>query len=405
MKIGTALTRNTTKAVLLGSGELGKEIAISLQRYGVEVIAVDRYPNAPAHPLAHKAYVIDMTDATALKHLIATEKPDFIIPEIEAIATDALADIEAQGDCMVIPNAKAVQLTMNREGIRNLAAEKLGLPTSAYAFVTEFDQLKAMIDQNIGYPCFIKPTMSSSGKGQSLVKNSQELAAAWTIAKQQGRVATGKVIVEACIKFDFEITLLTVRAFNHQGKIETYFCEPIGHRQEQGDYRESWQPQAMTKNALKTAQQIAKAITDEIGGLGVFGVELFVKSDQVWFSEVSPRPHDTGMVTMVTQRQNEFDLHVRAILGLPISTQLQTPGASAVILSGINRKAIRYDGLANALRIPNTEVRLFGKPEAFVSRRMGVAMSFAPNTDAARVQALNAAQAINIITDEEKNHA
>jgi len=397
MKLGTALTPNATKALLLGSGELGKEITISLQRYGVEVIAVDRYANAPAHQVAHRAHVIDMTNADAVKKLIAKEKPDFIIPEIEAIATDALAEIEAQGQCTIVPNARAVQLTMNREGIRTLAAEKLALPTSAYAFATEFSELRMAIDQGIGYPCFIKPTMSSSGKGQSMVNNENELAMAWEIAKQGGRAATGKVIVEAKIDFDFEITLLTVRALNSQGAIETHFCEPIGHRQEDGDYRESWQPQAMSDQAIKNSQEIAQKVTDEIGGLGVFGVELFIQADNVWFSEVSPRPHDTGMVTILTQRQSEFDLHPRAILGLPVSTHMQQPGASAVILGGIDSQSVVYEGLDKALSIPETEVRLFGKPEAFISRRMGVAISLANHSDDAKINAIKTAKLIKII--------
>ena len=397
MKLGTALTSNATKALLLGSGELGKEITISLQRYGVEVIAVDRYANAPAHQVAHRAHVIDMTNVDAVKKLISKEKPDFIIPEIEAIATDALAEIEAQGQCTVVPNARAVQLTMNREGIRTLAAEKLAIPTSAYAFATEFSELKTAIDQGIGYPCFIKPTMSSSGKGQSMVNNENELENAWKVAKQGGRAATGKVIVEAKIDFDFEITLLTVRALNSQGDIETHFCEPIGHRQEDGDYRESWQPQVMSEQAIKNSQEIAQKVTDEIGGLGVFGVELFIQADHVWFSEVSPRPHDTGMVTLLTQRQSEFDLHARAILGLPISTDMQKSGASAVILGGIDSQSVVYEGLDKALSIPETEVRLFGKPEAFVSRRMGVAISLANNSHNAKINAIKAAKLIKII--------
>lgn len=396
MKIGTPLTNTATKALLLGSGELGKEVAISLQRYGVEVIAVDRYPNAPAHQVAHRSYVIDMTDAVAVKTLIGKEKPDFVIPEIEAIATEALAEIEAAGSCTIVPNARAVQLTMNREGIRTLAAEQLGLPTSKYAFATSFEQLKTAVDNGIGYPCFVKPTMSSSGKGQSRVKNATELEAAWQYANEAGRAATGKVIVEAGIDFDFEITLLTVRALNSNGEIETHFCAPIGHRQEDGDYRESWQPQEMTGAALKLAQEIANKVTGEIGGLGLFGVELFIKGDLVWFSEVSPRPHDTGMVTMVTQRQTEFDLHVRAILGLPVSTELQSFGASAVILGGIDSKAVVYAGLEKALAIPETEIRLFAKPEAFVSRRMGVALSAAETVTEARTNALKAAGLIKI---------
>jgi phosphoribosylglycinamide formyltransferase 2 len=396
MKIGTPLTSTATKALLLGSGELGKEVAISLQRYGVEVIAVDRYANAPAHQVAHRSYVIDMTDAVAVKKLIAAEQPDFVIPEIEAIATEALLEIEAAGGCTIVPNARAIQLTMNREGIRTLAVEQLGLPTSSYAFATDFAQLKAAVENGIGYPCFVKPTMSSSGKGQSIVKSSAELEDAWKYANEAGRAATGKVIVEGAIEFDFEITLLTVRALNDKGEVETHFCAPIGHRQENGDYRESWQPQAMTGAALKSAQDVAHKITAEIGGLGLFGVELFVRGDQVWFSEVSPRPHDTGMVTMVTQRQTEFDLHVRAILGLPVSTAMQSLGASAVILGGIDKKAVIYSGIDKALAVPETEVRLFAKPESFVSRRMGVVLSVADEVTTARANALKAASLIKI---------
>jgi phosphoribosylglycinamide formyltransferase 2 len=396
MTIGTALSPNATKALLLGSGELGKELTIALQRYGVEVIAVDRYANAPAHHVAHRSHVIDMTDGEAVKKLVALEKPDYIIPEIEAIATATLAEIEAQGLCTVVPNARAIQLTMNREGIRTLVAEKLKLPTSGYAFAESFEELKAAVDNGIGYPCFIKPTMSSSGKGQSMVKTPDELQTAWDYAKASGRVDTGKVIVEAKIDFDYEITLLTVRALNAQGEITTYFCDPIGHRQEHGDYRESWQPQAMTAAALALSQDIAAKVTTEIGGMGIFGVELFIKDDKVWFSEVSPRPHDTGMVTMVTQAQNEFELHARAILGLPVSTTLQKIGASAVILGGINAKAVVYDGLAQALSVPDSEVRLFGKPEAFIRRRMGVALANAENTDEARAKAATIASLIVI---------
>ena len=394
MTIGTALSSGATRALLLGSGELGKEVAISLQRYGVEVIAVDRYENAPAHQVAHRSYAIDMTDSEAVKKLIALEKPHFIIPEIEAIATQALAEIEAEGLSTVVPNARAIQLTMNREGIRTLVAEKLNLPTSAYAFADSFGELQAAVNGGIGYPCFIKPTMSSSGKGQSMVKSADQLQAAWDYAKSSGRVDTGKVIVEAKIDFDFEITLLTVRAYDAHCEIQTYFCDPIGHVQENGDYRESWQPQVMTDAALKLSQEIATKVTQEIGGLGLFGVELFIKGDQVWFSEVSPRPHDTGMVTMVTQRQNEFELHARAILGLPVNTQLHQAGASAVILGGIDAVGVVYDGLATALADPDTEVRLFGKPEAFVHRRMGVALATAEDTQEARKKALKAASAI-----------
>lgn len=398
MKLGTAMSPCATRALLLGSGELGKELTIALQRYGVEVIAVDRYANAPAHPVAHRSHVIDMTDGNALKELIIKERPNFIIPEIEAIATSALADIEAEGWATVVPTARAVQLTMNREGIRLLAAEELGVPTSAYAFAASFDQLQQAVDAGIGYPCFVKPTMSSSGKGQSMVKNQGELRQAWDTAKSSGRVDTGKVIVEAKIDFDFEITLLTVRALNAQGEVETYFCDPIGHRQEHGDYRESWQPQAMSAQALASAQAIADKICTALGGRGLFGVELFVKGDQVWFSEVSPRPHDTGMVTMATQHQNEFELHARAILGLPVNTRLQTPGASAVILGGLDAKGVVYSGLAKALAIPDSEIRLFGKPEAFVHRRMGVALAVAENVETARGNAVQAAHLIVIKT-------
>ena len=394
MTIGTALTANATRALLLGSGELGKELAISLQRYGVEVIAVDRYQNAPAHQVAHRSYVIDMTDTVAVKKLIAMEQPHFIIPEIEAIATQALAEIEAEGLCTVVPNARAIQLTMNREGIRTLVAEQLNIPTSKYAFAQSFDELQAAVDKGIGYPCFIKPTMSSSGKGQSMVKSADQLRAAWDYAKSSGRVDTGKVIVEAKIDFDFEITLLTIRALNEKGEVQTSFCAPIGHVQENGDYRESWQPQAMTDASLNLSKEIAFKVTDEIGGLGLFGVELFIKGDAVWFSEVSPRPHDTGMVTMVTQRQNEFELHARAILGLPVNAQLHNEGASAVILGGVNATGVRYDGLAEALTVPDTEVRLFGKPEAFVNRRMGVALATAENVIEARHKALKAADLV-----------
>ncbi|WP_333874132.1 formate-dependent phosphoribosylglycinamide formyltransferase [Methylobacter sp.] len=399
MKIGTALSNSATKALLLGSGELGKELAIALQRYGVEVIAVDRYPNAPAQHVAHRSHVIDMTDTEAVKKLIALEQPDFIIPEIEAIATQALLDIEAEGRCIVVPNARAIQLTMNREGIRTLAAEQLKIPTSDYAFAQSFDELQAAVDGWIGYPCFIKPTMSSSGKGQSMVKSADGLKAAWDYAKSSGRVDTGKVIVEAKIDFDFEITLLTVRTLNQHGEAETHFCAPIGHVQESGDYRESWQPQVMSSAAIKASQDIAFKITNEIGGLGLFGVELFIKGDTVWFSEVSPRPHDTGMVTMVTQKQNEFELHARAILGLPVDTGMQNTGASAVILGGVDAEGVTYQGLDKALSVPTSEIRLFGKPEAFTHRRMGVALATAETVDEARNRAVKAASMIVIKPD------
>lgn len=396
MMIGTPNGANATKAMLLGSGELGKEIAIALQRFGVEVIAVDRYANAPAMQVAHRSHVIDMTDAAAVKALVACERPQFIVPELEAIATAALAEIEAAGQTTVVPNAKAIQLTMNREGIRQLAAEALGLPTSPYAFAETFEQLQAAVDAGIGYPCFIKPTMSSSGKGQSMVKSAEQLRAAWDYAKSAGRTDTGKVIVEGKIDFEFEITLLTVRALDAEGRVQTCFCEPIGHRQENGDYRESWQPQAMSDKALALSRQIAGKVTDALGGLGLFGVELFVAGDSVWFSEVSPRPHDTGMVTMASQRQSEFDLHARAILGLPVDTALDKVAASSVILGGIDARNVSYQGLPQALAVPGSEIRLFGKPEAFVSRRMGVALAIAETADMAKARAIEASGLIKI---------
>ncbi|WP_305907485.1 formate-dependent phosphoribosylglycinamide formyltransferase [Methylomarinum sp. Ch1-1] len=395
MKLGTALTENATKALLLGSGELGKEIAIALQRYGVEVIAVDRYQGAPAQHVAHRSYAIDMTDAEAVKQLIIAEKPDYIIPEIEALSTEALKEVESEGLATVVPNARAIALTMNREGIRTLAAEQVGVPTSSYAFAESFAELKDAA-AHTGYPCFIKPTMSSSGKGQSMVESADQLEEAWAYAKSGGRTDTGKVIVEGKVDFDFEITLLTVRAMNGQGEVVTHFCEPIGHRQEQGDYRESWQPQAMSVEAGRAAKEIANKITDAIGGLGLFGVELFVKGDSVWFSEVSPRPHDTGMVTMITQRQSEFDLHVRAILGLPVSSRLSNPGASAVILGGVDGRGVVYQGLDQALAIPETEIRLFAKPEAFVKRRMGVALAADEDISKAREKAVKAAGLVTV---------
>lgn len=394
MRIGTPLSSSATRALLLGSGELGKEIAISLQRYGVEVIAVDRYANAPAHHVAQRHYVIDMTDASAVNALIANEQPHFVIPELEAIATDALAEIERNTDTVIVPNARAIQLTMNREGIRVLVAETLKLPTSRYAFASSLEDLRNAINKDIGYPCFVKPTMSSSGKGQSMLKSEADLEAAWNYAKSAGRVDTGRVIVESKVDFDFEITLLTVRAKNAQGEVETHFCAPVGHRQEHGDYRESWQPQPMSQVALERSQAIAKAVTDNIGGLGLFGVELFIQGDEVWFSEVSPRPHDTGMVTMLTQQQNEFELHARAILGLPVSTTLRAPGASAVILGGIDAKQVVYEGLEQALADPDVSIRLFGKPEAFSHRRMGVALATADTIEAAKEKVCHAASKI-----------
>jgi len=394
MKIGTPLSPNATRVMLLGSGELGKEVIIALQRLGVEVIAVDRYANAPGHQVAHRAYVIDMTDAAALKALVEKERPHLIVPEIEALNTNALADIEQAGVSRVIPTVRAVQLTMNREGIRRLAAEELGLPTSPYAFADSQQALQDAIDGGIGYPCFIKPTMSSSGKGQSRITDASQVAQAWEYAATGGRVNQGVVIVEGQIDFDYEITMLTVRAKNADGDIETHFCEPIGHVQEKGDYVESWQPQAMTKNALAEAQRIAKAVTDNLGGLGLFGVELFVNGDKVWFSEVSPRPHDTGMVTMASQRFNEFELHARAILGLPVNVALRNPGASAVIYGGVETINLEFDGLEKALAVPESDIRLFGKPESFVRRRMGVALANGTDVDEARQRAKLAASLV-----------
>jgi len=388
--IGTPLSANATKVMLLGSGELGKEVIIALQRLGVEVIAVDRYQDAPGHQVAHHAYAIDMTDAAALKALVSQVKPHYIVPEIEALNTQALAEIEATG-VTVVPTVRAVQLTMNREGIRRLAAEELGLPTSPYAFARSEAELQAAIDAGIGYPCFIKPTMSSSGKGQSRITQVSEVKTAWEYAASGGRVNQGVVIVEGQIDFDYEITLLTVRAKNVVGEIETHFCAPIGHVQKQGDYVESWQPQAMHPQALINAQHVAKKVTDALGGQGLFGVELFVKGEQVWFSEVSPRPHDTGMVTMCTQRLNEFELHARAILGLPVDVAQREAGASAVIYGGADAQALEYHGLEAAMSVPNSEIRLFGKPESFVRRRMGVALATAGDTESARTLAKQAA--------------
>lgn len=387
MKIGTPLSKTATRVMLLGSGELGKEVIIALQRLGVEVIAVDRYANAPGHQVAHRAYVIDMADGAALRALVEKERPHLVVPEIEAIATDTLAEIERDGLAKVIPTARAVQLTMNREGIRRLAAEELGLPTSTYAFAESLDELTAAIEGGVGYPCIIKPVMSSSGKGQSLVQNAEALADAWAYAKSGGRVDRGRVIVESLVRFDYEITLLTVRAIGVSGEVETSFCAPVGHIQKQGDYVESWQPQPMSEAALARSQEIARAVTGRLGGCGLFGVELFIAGDNVWFSEVSPRPHDTGMVTLVTQWQNEFELHARAILGLPVDTALRNPGASAVIYGGMDNKGIAFSGLEQALAVPGSELRLFGKPEAFRRRRMGVALARGETIEQARERA------------------
>ena len=391
MRIGTPLSPSATRVMLLGSGELGKELAIELQRYGVEVIAVDRYADAPAQQVAHRAHVIAMTDAAALRALIEKERPHIVIPEIEAIATAELAKIEAEGLAEVIPTARATQLTMNREGIRRLAAEELGLPVSPYAFASSAAELKAAIDGGIGFPCFVKPVMSSSGKGQSLLEAPGGVQKAWDHAMAAGRVEAPRVIVEGMVDFDYEITLLTVRARGQGGGIETQFCAPVGHRQVKGDYVESWQPQAMSEKALRASREIARKVTEALGGRGIFGVELFVKDDKVCFSEVSPRPHDTGLVTLVTQYQSEFALHARAVLGLPVSVEMVSPGASAVIYGGCDAKGIAFEGLDQALALPGTEVRLFGKPEAFAKRRMGVALARAATADEARVRAKQAA--------------
>jgi phosphoribosylglycinamide formyltransferase 2 len=380
--------------MLLGAGELGKEVIIALQRLGVEVIAVDRYPNAPGMQVAHRSHVISMTDATALRALIEAERPHLVVPEIEAIATAVLADIEREGIAEVIPTARAAQLTMNREGIRRLAAEELGLPTSRYAFANSLAELQAAIDNGIGYPCVVKPVMSSSGKGQSVLRGPQDVQTAWNYALESGRVKEARVIVEAFVDFEYEITLLTVRAICTAGQVETYFCEPIGHIQVSGDYVESWQPQAMSPPALQRARDVAQKVTTALGGRGIFGVELFVKGDEVWFSEVSPRPHDTGLVTLASQRLSEFELHARAILGLPVDTSLRRPAASAVIYGSLAEQGIAFEGVAHALAVPESDLRLFGKPESFVKRRMGVAVANADSTDEARARAKLAASRV-----------
>ena len=394
MKIGTPLSKSATRVMLLGSGELGKEVIISLQRLGVEVIAVDRYENAPGHQLAHRAYVLDMTDGAALKALVKKEKPHLIVPEIEAIATDMLAEIEAEQLAQVIPTAHATQLTMNREGIRRLAAEELDIPTSSYAFAESLQEMQQAIDEDIGYPCIIKPVMSSSGKGQSRIETADDVANAWEYAMTSGRVNQGKVIVEGVVDFDYEITQLTVRALNIDGQNETHFCAPVGHIQKNGDYVESWQPQPMSETALEESRRIAEKVTAALGGCGLFGVELFIKGDQVWFSEVSPRPHDTGLVTLITQWQSEFDLHARAILGLPVDTTMRNAGASAVIYGGMNEVAISYEGVEQAMAVQGADIRLFGKPEAFQQRRMGVAIASGADIDEARGRARLAASKV-----------
>jgi phosphoribosylglycinamide formyltransferase 2 len=437
VRIGTPLSPSAVKVMLLGAGELGKEVAIELQRLGVEVIAVDRYADAPAQQVAHRAHVISMTDAAALRAVVEAERPHIIVPEIEAIATDELARIEAEGLAIVIPTARAVQLTMNREGIRRLAAEELGLATSPYAFASSAAEL-ATAAAAIGYPCFVKPVMSSSGKGQTYVETPEAIGAAWDYALTGGRVEQPRVIVEGHIDFDFEITQLTVRARGREGGVETLYCAPVGHRQVKGDYVESWQPQAMSDVALERSRTIAGAVTEALGGLGIFGVELFVKGDyveswqpqamsdvalersrtiagavtealgglgifgvelfvkgdEVWFSEVSPRPHDTGLVTLVTQALSEFALHARAILGLPVDVSLREAGASAVIYGGLEAAGIAFEGVDDALEVPTAELRLFGKPVSFERRRMGVALARGRDTDEARERARLAASKV-----------
>jgi phosphoribosylglycinamide formyltransferase 2 len=390
-RIGTPLSASATRVMLLGCGELGKEVVIALQRLGCEVIGVDRYADAPGMQVAHRSHVIAMTDGAALRAVIERERPHLVVPEIEAIATATLVEIEREGWTEIIPTARAAQLTMNREGIRRLAAEELGLPTSPYRFADSLEELQVAIDGGIGYPCVVKPVMSSSGKGQSLIRTAADVQKAWDYAQAGGRVGLGRVIVEGFIDFDYEITQLTVRAVGPAKAVDTFFCEPIGHVQVNGDYVESWQPMAMTPTALQKSRDIAKAVTGALGGRGIFGVELFIKGDQVWFSEVSPRPHDTGLVTLATQRLSEFELHARAILGLPVDVSLRRPGASAVIYGGVAAKGIAFEGVAEALAVPESDLRLFGKPESFVKRRMGVAVANADTTDEARGRAKQAA--------------
>jgi phosphoribosylglycinamide formyltransferase 2 len=392
--IGTPLSASATRVMLLGSGELGKEVIIALQRLGVEVIAVDRYADAPGHQVAHRAHVIPMTDGAKLRELIARERPHLVVPEIEAIATETLLDIEREGLAEVIPTARAANLTMNREGIRRLAAETLQLPTSPYRFADSLTELQAAVDGGIGYPCVVKPVMSSSGKGQSLVKTPADVAKAWDYSQTAGRVKQSRIIVEGFIDFDYEITQLTVRAVGTTGQVETFFCDPIGHVQIGGDYVESWQPQPMSPAALAKSREIARKVTTELGGRGIFGVELFIKGDQVWFSEVSPRPHDTGMVTMCSQVQSEFDLHARAILGLPVDTRLRAPGASAVIYGGMEASGIAFENVAHALQVPQSDLRLFGKPQSFMKRRMGVALATGEDIAQARERAKLAASRV-----------
>ncbi|WP_298014804.1 formate-dependent phosphoribosylglycinamide formyltransferase [uncultured Aquabacterium sp.] len=397
LTLGSPVSPSAVRVMLLGSGELGKEVLIALQRLGVETIAVDRYDHAPGQQVAHHSRTITMSDPAQLRALIEAEKPHLVVPEIEAIATPVLEELEAAGVVRVIPTARAARLTMDREGIRRLAAETLGLPTSPYRFCDSLVELQTAIDDGIGYPCVVKPVMSSSGKGQSKIDGPDDVAAAWDYAMAGGRVSHGRVIVEGFIDFDYEITLLTVRAAGQGaqlGEVVTHFCEPIGHKQVSGDYVESWQPQPMSLAALERAREIARAVTGNLGGQGLFGVELFVKGDAVWFSEVSPRPHDTGLVTLSTQVQSEFELHARAILGLPVDTSLRQAGASAVIYGGVDAQDVVFDGVAEALAEPGTDLRLFGKPESFVKRRLGVALATDTTVDAARGKAVRAASRV-----------
>ncbi len=388
---GTATSENSTRVLLLGSGELGKEVAIECQRLGLEVIACDRYENAPAMQVAHRSYVVDMLDGQALANIIEQEQPDYVVPEIEAIATDKLVELEAKG-LNVVPTANATKLTMNREGIRRLAAEELGLTTSPYRFADNYQDFVAAIEA-VGIPCVCKPVMSSSGKGQSVIKNRTDIEKAWHYAQEGGRTGAGRVIVEGFIDFDYEITQLTVRAVDG-----VHFCAPIGHRQEDGDYRESWQPQAMSDNALKAAQHAAEQVVNALGGYGIFGVELFVKGDTVIFNEVSPRPHDTGLVTLLSQDMSEFALHVRAFTGMPIANITQYgPCASAVILGQGTSNNIRYQGLADALNAPKTQLKLFGKPDIDGRRRLGVAITQRDSIEQAIDDAITAASKITII--------
>ncbi|WP_187992922.1 formate-dependent phosphoribosylglycinamide formyltransferase [Vibrio harveyi] len=388
---GTATSTHATRVLLLGSGELGKEVAIECQRLGLEVIACDRYADAPAMQVAHRSYVIDMLDGKVLEEIIKKEQPAYVVPEIEAIATDKLVELEEKG-VNVVPTAKATKLTMNREGIRRLAAEELSLTTSPYQFADNFDNFKAAVE-HVGIPCVVKPVMSSSGKGQSVIKTEQDVQTAWEYAQEGGRTGAGRVIVEGFIDFDYEITLLTVRA-----KDGVHFCAPIGHRQEDGDYRESWQPQAMSDTAIKAAEYTAEKVVNALGGYGIFGVELFVKGDKVIFNEVSPRPHDTGMVTMISQEMSEFALHVRAFTGMPINSIIQYgPSASAVILGQGTSTDIRFDNLANALAQPQTQVRLFGKPEIDGRRRLGVVLTRRKTIEDSIKDAVNSASKVQIV--------